>query len=419
MEYAFWIIIILYALNQGADLVLELLNYQHLSKYGADIPPEFAGAIDTAQFTRSRDYNMAKSRFNFFSRLYNQIIILIFIFGLINFYNEWILGWRINDVLHGVVFFLLLIYAKAILNFPFNLYRLFVLDRRFGFSTITFKVWFTDQIKSFILSTIILGGALAGMFWLVSFEYTRNIWWLPVWCVFFLVTVFVVYISPNLIQPLFNKFIPLNDRDLNHHIKLLLDKCGVRVSGVYTMDASRRTLISQAYFTGLGNRRRIVIYDTLVSKLNQDELLAVLAHEAAHTARKHVAKNLLVLGMLSLIGTIVSFIVLRHDWLGQIFNLEHSTFYSQLVLLSFVSSILCCGLPLLLNTLSRHFERQADRFVVKLMGSGEALANALVKLSVENLSSVNPQRVYASFNSSHPAMVSRVRKLRHFYGAPK
>lgn len=415
MEYAFWIIIILYALNQGADLILELINYRHLSKCGADIPSEFEGAIDADQFVRSRDYNMAKSRFNFLSRLYNQVIILIFVFALINPYNEWILSWRINEVLHGVVFFLLLIYAKAILNFPFNLYRLFVLDRRFGFSTITFKVWISDQIKSFILTTIIIGGALAGMVWLVNFEYTRDIWWLPVWCVFFLVTVFVVYISPNLIQPLFNKFVPLSDRDLNHHIKLLLDKCGVRVSGVYTMDASRRTLISQAYFTGLGNRRRIVIYDTLVSKLNQNELLAVLAHEAAHAARKHVAKNLLVLGALSLLGTIVSFIVLRHDWLGQIFGLEHPTFYSQLVLLSFVSSILCCGLPLILNALSRHFEREADRFAVKIMGNGEALADALVKLSVENLSSVNPQRIYALFNSSHPAAVSRVRKLRHYY----
>ncbi len=415
MEYALWIIIGLYALNQGADLVLEIINYRHLAKYGAEIPPEFEGAIDAGQFIRSRDYNMAKSRFNFFSRLYNQIIILIFVFGLINLYNEWLLSWQVNDIVRGVVFFLLLIYAKAILNFPFNLYRLFVLERRFGFSTITFKIWIADQIKSFFLTTIILGAALAGMFSLVSFKYTEDIWWIPVWCVFFFVNVFVVYVSPNLIQPIFNKFVPLNDRELKRQITMVLDKCGVRVNGIYTMDASKRTLMSQAYFTGLWNQRRIVVYDTLIDKLDQDELLAVIAHEAAHAARKHVFKNLLALWVLSLLGTFVAFIVLRHDWLAQIFHLQTGTFYAQLVLLSFVSTILCCGLPLMLNTLSRHFERQADRFAVKIMGDGEALARALVKLSAENLSNVNPQRIYTMFNSSHPSMVSRVRKLRHYY----
>ncbi len=417
MEYAFWIIIILYALNQGADLFLEGLNYWHLYKYGSDIPPEFEGAIDQDQFKRSRDYNMAKSRFAFFSRLYNQIISLVFIFGLLNWYNEWILSWNVNYIIQGVVFFLLLIYAKAILNFPFNLYRLFILDRRFGFSTITFKVWFGDQIKSFFLTTVIMGVALAGMVWLVNFEYTRDIWWLPVWMVFFIVTMFVVYITPNLIQPLFNKFVPLNDRALDISVMQLMNKCGVQVKGVYSMDASRRTLLAGAYFSGLAGSRRIVIYDTLISKLNRDELMAVLAHEAAHAARKHVMKNLILLEILSAIGSIVAYIVLRQNWLAEIFNLNHVTFCAQLILLSFVSSILCCGLPLMLNTLSRHFERQADRFVVKVLGSGDALASALVKLAADNLSSVNPQRFYALFNSSHPAMVDRVRKLRHFYKA--
>ncbi|MDD5663144.1 MAG: M48 family metalloprotease, partial [Victivallaceae bacterium] len=174
-------------------------------------------------------------------------------------------------------------------------------------------------------------------------------------------------------------------------------------------------LQSNAYFTGIGAGRRIVLFDTLVNKLSKDELLAILAHEAAHAARGHVAKNLLILGGLSAFGSWIAFMVLRGDYLADIFGLTHPNFYVQLVLLSFVSSILCCGLPLLMNAISRHFERQADRFVVKVMGSGEALASALVKLSTENLSSVNPHRLYAFFNNAHPPIVSRVRKLRHYY----
>ncbi|MDD2479923.1 MAG: M48 family metallopeptidase [Victivallaceae bacterium] len=415
MEYAFIIIIILYALNQSADLALEVTNYIHLKRYGAEIPAAFEASIDPELFSRSRRYNMAKSRFTFFSGFYNQVIILIFIFGLVDPYNELIESLPLHPIARGVVFFLLLIYAKAILNFPFNLYRLFVLERRFGFSTITFKVWFSDQLKSFVVSTIIIGAALSGMFWLVSYEYTKEIWWLPVWAVFFLFTVFIVYISPNVLQPLFNKFVPLEDRDLNKRIKALLEKCGVKVRGVYTMDASKRTLRSNAYFTGIGAGRRIVLFDTLINKLSKDELLAVLAHEAAHAARGHVAKNLVLLGVLSLFGTWIAFIVLSGNYLADVFKLTHSNFHVQLILLSFVSSILCCGLPLLMNAVSRHFERQADRFVVKVMGNGKALASALVKLSTENLSNVNPQRTYAFFNNAHPPAVSRVRKLRHYY----
>lgn len=415
MEYAFITIIVLYALNQCAVLVFEIINYIHLKRHGAEIPAEFESSIDPELFLRSQRYNMAKSRFAFFSGFYNQVIILIFVFLLVDDYNELIESWALHPIVRGVIFFLLLIYAKAILNFPFNLYRLFILERRFGFSTITFKVWFSDQLKSFVVSTIIIGSALAGMLWLVSFEYTKDIWWLPVWAVFFLFTVFIVYISPNVLQPLFNKFVPLEDRDLNKEIKTLLEKCGVKVRGVYTMDASKRTLQSNAYFTGIGAGRRIVLFDTLVNKLNKDELLAILAHEAAHAARGHVAKNLMILGMLSLFGTWIAFVVLSGNYLAEIFGLTHSNFYVQLILLSFVSSILCCGLPLLLNAISRHFERQADRFVVKAMGNGKALASALVKLSTENLSNVNPQRTYAFFNNAHPPAVSRVRKLRHYY----
>lgn len=415
MEYAFAVIIIIYALNQCAVLAFEVVNYVHLKRHGSDIPPEFADSIDSALFKRSRDYNMAKSRFSFFSGFYNQVINLVFVFLLVNEYNEMIENWPLNPICRGVVFFLLLIYAKAILNFPFNLYRLFVLERRFGFSTITFRVWFSDQIKSFIISTIVIGSALYGMLWLAENDVTKDLWWLPVWGVFFAFTVFIVYITPNVLQPLFNKFIPLADRGLDKEIKQLLEKCGVKVRGVYTMDASKRTLQSNAYFTGIGAGRRIVLFDTLVNKLSKDELLAILAHEAAHAARGHVAKNLLILGGLSAFGSWIAFMVLRGDYLADIFGLTHPNFYVQLVLLSFVSSILCCGLPLLMNAISRHFERQADRFVVKVMGSGEALASALVKLSTENLSSVNPHRLYAFFNNAHPPIVSRVRKLRHYY----
>ncbi|MCP3965781.1 MAG: M48 family metallopeptidase [Lentisphaerae bacterium] len=415
MNTALIIILVLYVLTQLADFALDYLNLLHLKKYGSEIPPEFAEAISPETMRRSCAYTFAKSRFSMINRIYSQIISLVFIFaGILNWYNNLLFSYQDSMnwpfVIWGLIFVMLLSYAKTILNTPFNYYQTFSLERRFGFNTMTKKLWFIDLIKGVMVSTVIISVLLVGAFWLI--DNLKDIWWLPVWGFFFVFTFFIIYISPYVLEPLFNKFTPIEDRELAKEIIDMLKKAGIKVKGVYKMDASRRTRHSNAYFSGLGRVKRIVIFDTLIEKLSREELMAVLAHEAGHCRKGHVIKNLILFEILTAIGAFVAYEVLEHTWLTKVFGLEQDTFFAKMVLFSFVANIVIWGMPLVFNTLSRHFEKQADDFAVKTLGSGKSLAKALIKLSADNLSNIHPQKLYARFHYSHPPEVERIRRLQ-------
>ncbi|QSH42007.1 M48 family metallopeptidase [Lentisphaerota bacterium ZTH] len=414
MNTALLIILILYILTQLADFALEFLNLRYLKKHGNEIPEEFAGVVSPETMRKSTAYTFAKSKFSMINRIYTQLITLVFIFaGILNWYNNLLFGYqeRMNwpFVIWGLIFVMLLSYAKTILNTPFNYYQTFGLERRFGFNTMTTRLWFNDLVKGVLVSTVIISILLLGAFWLI--DNLRDIWWLPVWGFFFVFTFFIIYISPYVLEPLFNKFTPIDDRELAKDIIEMLKQAGIKVKGVYKMDASRRTRHSNAYFSGLGRVKRIVIFDTLLEKLSHDELMAVLAHEAGHCRKGHVIKNLILFEILTAIGAFIAYEVLEHTWLTQVFGLSQDTFFAKMVLFSFVASIVIWAMPLIFNTISRHFERQADDFAVKVLGTGKSLAAALVKLSADNLSNIHPQKLYARFHYSHPPEVERIRRL--------
>jgi STE24 endopeptidase len=379
------------------------------------VPPEFSEVIDSSALKKANDYTFANSRFNMVHTIYNEIITLSFIFGgILTWYNKTLFNYK-NEyswdfALWGVIFVMLLSYSKTILNIPFNLYQTFNIEQRFGFNKMTFLLWLGDLIKSLIVSTILMSALLFGAFWLIN--KIPGWWWFPVWALFFIFTLFVIYISPYILDPLFNKFTPVKDEKLADEIIELLAKAGITVSGVYSMDASRRTKHSNAYFTGIGRVKRIVIFDTLLEKLSKEELLAVLAHEAGHCRKKHILKNLALFETLSAIGAFIAFLLLESEILDQIFNLEIDTFFAKMIVLSFIAGIILWAMPLFFNAISRHYEYQADDFAVDIIGSGEPLADALVKLSVDNLANLYPQKWYAYFHYSHPPVLQRIKRLR-------
>ncbi len=418
MKYELVIIMIFYVLTQLAEFILEYMNRRYLEKHGAEIPPEFEGVITPELMVRSKNYTIAKTKLWGYSTVYNQLITLIFIFGILNYYNNYLFDWfkyPDNFILGGLVFMMALTYAKTFLNLPLNLYRVFNLEKRFGFNTMTFKLWLLDILKGFVVSTILLSIMVAGAFWLI--EKLPDIWWLPVWGFFVVFTIFVIYISPYVLEPLFNKFTRIEDKGLEREIESVLAKGGITVRGVYRMDASKRTKHSNAYFTGIGRVKRIVLFDTLLERLNKEEILAVLAHEAGHCRKHHVFKNLIIFEALTAVGAFIAFLMLKSNWLTQVFGLTHDTFFAKFILLSFVATIVLWGMPPFFNSISRHFEKQADKFVVRIIGSGEALASALVKLSAENLSNIHPQRLYAKFHYSHTPLLQRIRYLKRFQEA--
>ena len=415
MEWVLPLIILCYVIICLGAFTIELLNLHHIKKYGSEIPPEFAGVIQKADLEKSNAYTFANSRYRMIYAVYNEIITLVFIFGgvlawynktLFNLHNQY--NWPF--AVWGVIFVILLSFSKTILNIPFNLYHTFSIERRFGFNNMGFLLWLWDLVKGLLVSAVLFSIMLFGAFGLV--KHIPEWWWFPVWAFFFFFTLFVIFISPYILDPLFNKFTPIEDEELAKDIIDLLEKAGIEVSGVYKMDASKRSKHSNAYFTGLGKVKRIVIFDTLLESLTKDELLAVIAHEAGHCQKKHVIKNLVLFETLSAIGFYVAFLLLESDILVKIFKLQTDTFFAKLIVLSFIGGIILWAMPLFFNAISRHFERQADGFAMKLIGSGKPMADALVKLSVDNLANLYPQKLYAYFNYSHPPVLERIKKLR-------
>ncbi|MFA6293643.1 MAG: M48 family metallopeptidase, partial [Victivallales bacterium] len=231
---------------------------------------------------------------------------------------------------------------------------------------------------------------------------------------FFLFSIFLMYVSPYVIEPLFNKYTQIEDETLVSDISSLMQKAGIRISKVQKMDASKRTKHSNAYFTGIGHVKRIVLFDTLLRQMDKHEILAVLAHEAGHWKRKHVLKLLFIMEAGALISSYAAFLILNSDIITRIFHLSVDSFPAKIILLGFIASIATYPIAPVFNFISRKFEWEADKFACELTGENKGLASALIKLSAENLSNLHPHRLYAKFHYSHPPVTERIRYLKQF-----
>jgi len=380
-------------------------------RFGLSIPPEFEGKIDENLLKKTQEYEEGKTRFSFISSIFGNVITIIFIFGcLLNIYNSWIASLNWPFILTGILFLLILSYASTFLSIPFSLYSTFKIENKYGFNTTTPKLWLTDFLKSILVSTILMGiVALVGL-WLI--QSSPNYWWIWVWGFFLIFSLFMMYISPYVIEPLFNKFTPIEEEGIEDKIKKLMQKVNLKVSRVFKMDASKRSRHTNAYFTGIGRVKRIILYDTLLEKMNHDEILSVLAHEAGHWKRKHVLKMIIVLELISLIGIYISFRILQTDLLTALFQIKQGTFFAKVIILGFIGGIISFPFIPLSNYVSRLFEREADRFACELTGNSESMASALIKLSKDNLSNLHPHPFYAAFYYSHPPIVQRIKDIK-------
>ena len=411
MEIYLLIIFLSYLLVVFFGYYLKALNLRHLKKYGADIPPEFEGYINAELLKKTRDYTVENNRFSFVKSVFDNIILLVFLFGgLLNIYNSWILSLNWNFILSGLAFFLFLTYAETIISIPFSLYNTFNIENKYGFNTMTPRLWIIDFLKSVMLSTMLMGIIISVSLWLISAS--PDYWWLWVWGFFLIFSLFIMYISPYVIEPLFNKFTPIEDKALEDKIKNLVQKVGIKVSRILKMDASKRSTHTNAYFTGIGKVKRIILYDTLLEKMDSDETIAVLAHEIGHWKKKHVLKRIMVSEVIAFIAIYISFKILQTDFLLKMFSVKADSFFAKIVILGFIGSIAVFPLGPLANYLSRRHERQADCFACELTGNPDNLATSLIKLSKDNLSNLHPHPLYAAFHYSHPPVVQRIREIR-------
>jgi STE24 endopeptidase len=353
---------------------------------------------------------MATSRVGLIESLFSSLLLLLFLFGgLLEWYDDLILGLTTSFVGQGCLFVLGLLLAQTLLDIPFSLYRTFVIEERFQFNASTPKLWITDLLKSLAIGVVLVSLLTAGSLALV--QASPNLWWLWVWGLFALITLLLMYLSPVLIEPLFFKFQPLQDQALAERVKDVMKQAGLQVERVQQVDASRRSKHSNAYFTGIGRVKRIVLFDTLLEQMSDDEILGVLAHEAGHWKLGHIWKRLLSMELVSLVVCWSFWLVLSWDGLSGWFGLVELSFLGKVLLVGFLASLVSFPLTPISSLRSRRHEWQADQFARNLTGEPEPLASALVKLCKENLSNLHPHPFYAWFYYSHPPVVERIARL--------
>jgi STE24 endopeptidase len=304
---------------------------------------------------------------------------------------------------------MVLIYGGTLINIPFSLYNTFSIEKRYGFTNQTLALWVKDLVKSLILNTLLLGFLLYVLLWLI--RVLPDLWWLAGWAFVLFFSIFLMYISPYVIEPLFNKFKPMEDTSLEGRIKETMARIGLKINRVFSMDASKRSSHSNAYFTGIGPVKRIVLFDTLLANHVDDEIIAILAHEAGHWKKKHLLKMLAFSQILGLIGFYLAHQLTAGDFLAGVFMLDISTMHAKLLLVVFIGTLALFPLKPLMAYISRRHEIEADNFALQLTGTPGPMANALIVLGKDNLANLHPHPLYAAVYYSHPPLVQRVKRI--------
>jgi STE24 endopeptidase len=387
---------------------LRHINLQHLKRHGSRVPEGFEGAIDVEKLRTSTAYTFDSSRLGLWDSLCDNALLILFLFGgVMVMYDRFVVGLTGSYLLSAILFFLLLTWAQTLMGIPFDLYGTFVIEARFGFNTTTPKLWLADFIKSQAIAALLLSFLIAAVFWLISWSPQQ--WWLWVWGFMAVFSLFMMFISPYVIEPLFNRYEPIHEEGLEDEIRVMMERAGLKVGKVLQMDASKRSRHSNAYFTGIGKVKRIVLYDTLIRQMSHGEIVAVLAHEIGHWKKGHIWKRLLWA------GAWLAFKVLHWPGLPDLLELPSDiSLPARMVVLTFIASLVLFPLSPLSAWRSRCQEREADRFAADLTGRPQDLASALIKMSAENLSNLFPHPWYADFYYSHPPVVERVRTLREW-----
>ncbi|PLX89426.1 MAG: peptidase M48 [Desulfuromonas sp.] len=388
-------------------LLLDWLNLRYQQQHRGALPAAFAGQIDAQRLQQSCEYSRSKGLLGLVEEGGGGLLTLLFLFsGLLPWYDQLVGSFAAGPVSEGLLFFALLFLGQSLLGVPFSLYRNFVIEARFGFNRMGLGLWCADLIKSLLVGGILFLFLVGGALLLV--QVFPHSWWLLVWGFWAVLTVFLLYLSPVLIEPLFFKMEPLKNTALAEQVRQLLGKVGLEAGKVLQVDASRRSGHSNAYFTGIGRVKRVVFFDTLLDQLSDKELLAVLAHELGHWQCGHIRQRLIKSQILILACCYGGFLLLRAQYLPGWFGLDQLSFNGQVLLLGWFGGLVGFFWTPVSSWWSRRQERQADRYAVHLVGGGRELATGLVRLARENLSQLHPHPFYSAVYYSHPPLIERV-----------
>jgi STE24 endopeptidase len=402
MMVALVLLLIQYSIHTAAGIVnLRALNIQ--------LPEEFRGWYDADRYRDSQNYLRANTLFSVLSSSMGVMCIILFTaVGGFGFLEEAVHGFSDNFYFQTVLFSILLITGVTIYSIPFAYYKNFVLEERFGFNTMTGATFIADTAKGYILSMILGGLLYTGI--ITVFQLLGTQAWIWAWIIYSLFQIILIILAPVLIMPLFNTFTPMNAGPLREKIKAYAEKINFSFSDIYSMDGSRRSRKSNAFFTGFGKYRKIALFDTLTEKMDDDEVVAVLAHEMGHFKKRHMlymVTTALISGfaLFALLGYLMSVPQFYLD-----FSISSNSLYFAPVIFAFFAIPLQMILGIISNYASRKYEFQADRFAAQT-NDGNALIRALKKLCVENLANLNPNPFKVILEYSHPPVLHRIRNI--------
>jgi STE24 endopeptidase len=390
-------------------IIERYLDYLNSLTWSGTLPEKLKGICDAEEYKKTQLYQKDNNRLSFWSSTFNLAVILIMIIaGGFAMVDRLARTFSTNAVIISLVFFGIIGIVSDIINLPFSSYDTFVIEKKYGFNTMSVRTFITDHIKSWLLA-LLVGVPVLGLITWFYYKTGKNFWFYA-WGLITIFSVFINLFYSELIVPLFNKQVPLPEGSLRTMIEAFSQKTGFRLRNIYIIDGSKRSTKVNAYFSGFGPKKRIVLYDTLQKELSEEEIVAVLAHEIGHYKKKHILMNLFFSVLITGLMLFLFSVVVNSPSLSQALGSQNASFHLGLVVFGILYSPLSLIIGMLTNYISRKNEFTADRFVKENFRS-ELLATALKKLSVKNLSNMMPHPVYVFLHYSHPPLLKRLEKL--------
>jgi len=413
---AFLIIILVILIGDYIlGLVVDTMNVKHLK---TELPEAFSGYYDGEKYRKSQEYLKENTRFDLITGSVTTPAIIAFILlGGFNQVDLWARGLAWGPIATGLVFTAILLFGSQILSLPFSIYSTFVIEGKYGFNKTTPKTFVLDILKGWLLAVVIGAPVFSAILWF--FAQTGTLAWAYCWGALTVIQIFLMFMAPVVIMPIFNKFVPLEGGELKTAIEEYANKQGFKMKGVFSMDGSKRSTKSNAFFTGFGRFRRIVLFDTLIKKHTTEELVSILAHEMGHYKKKHILKSIII----SILSTGLMFYILsifmNNEALFVAFQMDHVSIYAGLLFFGFLYAPIEMILSIFGNMLSRRHEYEADAWAVRTYHRPQSMISALKKLSVDNLSNLTPHPLKVFLSYSHPPVLERIRAIQGFKGTAR
>lgn len=407
MSSLFYILIAIIILQFLVDATVDYLNAK---KFKDPIPNELSDIFDVVEYKKSQLYKTANYRFGVLSGTFSLLLTLSFlIFGGFEWADGMARNYTTNPILIAIIFFAIIMIGSSIVNIPFSYYSTFVIEEKFDFNKTSRKTFFLDILKSWLLTAFLGGGILTLVIWF--YEWAGTNFWIYAWGVIALLSLFMNMFYSKLIVPLFNKQTPLGNGTLKIKIEDYTKKVGFELQNIFIIDGSKRSTKANAYFSGFGKQKRVTLYDTLVNDLEEEEIVAVLAHEVGHYKRKHIIFNLTASILLTGLTLFILSLFINTPEVSLAIGVSTPSFHAALISFGILYSPISEVTGLIMNYLSRKFEYQADNYA-KNTYNATPLITSLKKLSKTSLSNLTPHSTYVFMNYSHPTLLDRIKNLK-------